>query len=168
MIEGLLACCAISPSRGCIPRTLTTFWAWCWRTIQLPDDQARITAVAKLCGRCFLFLRPKMTSQFCARCKENIHVACDRRVRLSGGFGYLEDLVEEIVGEIRDEHELSQDIVRGRRSYVMQGTGSAGCKTCLTAPDWRDTATIGGLVSAIAAASQPGEVIEDEGLRFEI
>jgi CBS domain containing-hemolysin-like protein len=35
--------------------------------------------------------------------------------------------------------------------------------------DWRDTATVGGLVSAIAGRIPlPGEVVEDEGLRFEV
>jgi putative hemolysin len=88
------------------------------------------------------------------------------------GLVTLEDLVEEIVGEIRDEHELSHDIVReGDLAYVMQGTVDVGRLQDLfdMRLDQRDTTTVGGLVSTIAGRiPQPGEVVEDEGLRFEI
>jgi CBS domain containing-hemolysin-like protein len=80
--------------------------------------------------------------------------------------------VEEIVGEIRDEHEQAQDIVReGESAYVMQGTVDVGRLRDLfdVRLDEHDTATVGGLVSAIAGRiPQPGEVIEEDGLRFEI
>jgi putative hemolysin len=88
------------------------------------------------------------------------------------GLVTLEDLVEEIVGEIRDEHEFSHDIIReGDQAYVMQGTVDVGRLQDLfdMRLDQRDTTTVGGLVSAIAGRiPQPGEVVEDEGLRFEI
>jgi putative hemolysin len=80
--------------------------------------------------------------------------------------------VEEIVGEIRDEHELSHDIVReGENAYVMQGSVDVGRLQDLfdIRLDWRDTTTIGGLVSAIAGRIPlAGEVVEEDGLRFEI
>jgi CBS domain containing-hemolysin-like protein len=53
----------------------------------------------------------------------------------------------------------------------MQGTVDVGRLQDLfdLRLDGHDTATVGGLVSAIAGRiPQPGEVIEEEGLRFEI
>jgi len=116
----------------------------------------------------------KMTSQLLREMqKDNIHMAIviDEYGSVAG-LVTLEDLVEEIVGEIRDEHELSHDIVReGDQAYVMQGTVDVGRLQDLfdMRLDQRDTTTVGGLVSAIAGRiPQPGEVVEDEGLRFEI
>ena len=115
-----------------------------------------------------------MTSQLLREMqKDNIHMAIviDEYGSVAG-LVTLEDLVEEIVGEIRDEHELSHDIVReGDLAYVMQGTVDVGRLQDLfdMRLDQRDTTTVGGLVSAIAGRiPQPGEVVEDEGLRFEI
>ena len=142
--------------------------------IQLPDDQARITTVARLVRPVLFVPETKMTSQLLREMqKDNIHMAVviDEYGAVAG-LVTLEDLVEEIVGEIRDEHEHSQDIVReADNAYIMQGTVDVGRLQDLfdVRLDWRDTATIGGLVSAIAGRIlQPGEVIEDEGLRFEI
>jgi putative hemolysin len=142
--------------------------------IQLPDDQARTTTVAKLVRPVLFVPETKMTSQLLREMqKDNIHMAVviDEYGAVAG-LVTLEDLVEEIVGEIRDEHEESHDIIReGDTAYVMQGTVDVGRLQDLfdVRLDWRDTATVGGLVSAIAGRIlQPGEVIEDEGLRFEI
>jgi putative hemolysin len=142
--------------------------------IQLPDDQARTTTVARLVRPVLFVPETKMTSQLLREMqKDNIHMAVviDEYGAVAG-LVTLEDLVEEIVGEIRDEHEHSQDIVReADNAYIMQGTVDVGRLQDLfdVRLDWRDTATIGGLVSAIAGRIlQPGEVIEDEGLRFEI
>jgi CBS domain containing-hemolysin-like protein len=105
--------------------------------------------------------------------RNNIHMAIviDEYGSVAG-LVTMEDLVEEIVGEISDEHEHSQDIVReGENAYVMQGTVDVGRLQDLfdLRLDWHDTATVGGLVSAIAGRiPQPGEVMEDEGLRYEI
>jgi putative hemolysin len=142
--------------------------------IQLPDDQARITTVARLVRPVLYVPETKMTSQLLREMqKDNIHMAVviDEYGGVAG-LVTLEDLVEEIVGEIRDEHELSHDIVReGENAYVMQGSVDVGRLQDLfdVRLDWRDTTTIGGLVSAIAGRIlQPGEVIEEDGLRFEI
>jgi putative hemolysin len=142
--------------------------------IQLPDDQARITTVAKLVRPVLYVPETKMTSQLLREMqKDNIHMAVviDEYGAVAG-LVTLEDLVEEIVGEIRNEHEHAQDIVReGESAYVMQGAVDVGRLQDLfdLRLDWRDTATVGGLVSAIAGRIPlPGEVVEDEGLRFEI
>ena len=142
--------------------------------IQIPDDQARTTTVAKLVRPVLFVPETKMTSQLLREMqKDNIHVAIviDEYGSVAG-LVTLEDLVEEIVGEIRDEHEHAQDIVReGESAYVMQGTVDVGRLRDLfdVRLDEHDTATVGGLVSAIAGRiPQPGEVIEEDGLRFEI
>jgi putative hemolysin len=142
--------------------------------IQLPDDQARTTTVARLLRPVLFVPETKMTSQLLREMqKDNTHMAIviDEYGAVAG-LVTLEDLVEEIVGEIRDEHELSHDIVReGEGAYVMQGTVDVGRLQDLfdVRLEGRDTTTVGGLVSAIAGRiPQPGEVIEDEGLRFEI
>ena len=142
--------------------------------IQLPDDQARTTTVARLVRPVLFVPETKMTSQLLREMqKENIHMAIviDEYGSVAG-LVTLEDLVEEIVGEIRDEHEFSQDIVReGDLAYVMQGTVDVGRLQDLfdMRLEGHDATTVGGLVSAIAGRiPQPGEVVEDEGLRFEI
>jgi CBS domain containing-hemolysin-like protein len=142
--------------------------------IQIPDDQARTTTVAKLVRPVLFVPETKMTSQLLREMqKDNIHMAVviDEYGSVAG-LVTMEDLVEEIVGEIRDEHEQAQDIVReGDSAYVMQGTVDVGRLRDLfdVRLDEHDTATVGGLVSAIAGRiPQPGEVIEEDGLRFEI
>ena len=142
--------------------------------IQLPENQAHTTTVAKLVRPVLFVPETKMTSQLLREMqKENIHMAIviDEYGSVAG-LVTMEDLVEEIVGEIRDEHEYAHDIVReGDSAYVMQGTVDVGRLQDLfdVRLDGRETATVGGLVSAIAGRiPQPGEVIEDEGLRFEI
>ncbi len=142
--------------------------------IQIPDDQARTTTLAKLVRPVLYVPETKMTSQLLREMqKDNIHMAIviDEYGSVAG-LVTLEDLVEEIVGEIRDEHEHAQDIVReGDSAYVMQGTVDVGRLRDLfdVRLDEHDTATVGGLVSAIAGRiPQPGEVIAEDGLRFEI
>ena len=142
--------------------------------IQIPDDQARTTTVARLVRPVLFVPETKMTSQLLREMqKDNIHMAIviDEYGSVAG-LVTLEDLVEEIVGEIRDEHEHAQDIVReGDSAYVMQGTVDVGRLRDLfdVRLNEHDTATVAGLVSAIAGRiPQPGEVIEEDGLRFEI
>jgi CBS domain containing-hemolysin-like protein len=142
--------------------------------IQFPDDQARSTTVARLVRPVLFVPETKKTSQLLREMqKDNIHMAIviDEYGSVAGLLT-MEDLVEEIVGEIGDEHEHAHDIVReGDGAYVMQGTVDVGRLQDLfdVRLDGHESTTVGGLVSAIAGRiPQPGEVIEDEGLRFEI
>jgi putative hemolysin len=142
--------------------------------IQISDESARTTTVAKLIRPVLYVPETKKTSQLLREMqKDNVHMAVviDEYGSVAGLLT-LEDLVEEIVGEIRDEHEHLQDITReGDSIYVMQGSVDVGRLQDLfdVRLDWRDTATVGGLVSAIAGRIPlPGEVVEDEGLRFEV
>jgi CBS domain containing-hemolysin-like protein len=143
--------------------------------IQIPDDRAKVTLVRSLLRPVLFVPETKKTSQLLREMQtDNMHVAIviDEYGSVAGLLT-LEDLVEEIVGEIRDEHEVaSADIVREARSaYVIKGNVDVGRLEDLfdLHLDSRDAATVGGLVSSLAGRiPQPGEVIEDDGLRFEI
>ena len=88
------------------------------------------------------------------------------------GVVTLEDLVEEIVGEIRDEHEARSDIVReSESSYLVPGRMDVDRLVELfgVRPEDREAATVAGLVSELLGRiPAPGEVVEDDSLRFEV
>lgn len=142
--------------------------------IQIPDDQAATTAVRTLLRPVMFVPETKKTASLLREMqKANVHMAIviDEYGAVAG-LVTLEDLVEEIVGEIRDEHEHAVDIVReSENAYVMKGNVDVGRLEDLfdLHLDQRDTATVGGLVSVLAGhIPRAGEVIEDDGLRFEI
>ena len=83
----------------------------------------------------------------------------------------IEDLIEEIVGELRDEDET--DIVReGEHTYVVPGSKDVDRLNELfgvRVDDDHESSTVAGLVSEIAGRiPQPGEIVENHGLRFEV
>ena len=88
------------------------------------------------------------------------------------GVVTTEDLVEEIVGELRDEREGKSDVVReSATSYVVPGTMDIDRLDELfgVRADDHEATTVGGLVTEIAGhIPLPGEVAEHEGLRFEV
>ena len=142
--------------------------------IQIPDDEAATTPVRKLMRPVIFVPETKKSSELLREMqRDNNHMAIviDEYGSVAG-IVTMEDLVEEIVGEIRDEHEQATDIVRESDSaYVMKGTVGVDRLEDLfhLRLDPRDTATVGGLVSSFAGhIPQPGEVIEEDGLRFEV
>ena len=142
--------------------------------IQIADTEAKTTLVRNMMRPVLFVPETKKTSALLREMqKENIHMAIviDEYGGVAG-LATLEDLVEEIVGEIRDEHEDSTDVVReGESAYVIKGTVDVGRLEDLfdLRLEPRDTTTVGGLVSAmVGRIPQPGEVIEEEALRFEI
>ncbi len=89
------------------------------------------------------------------------------------GLATMEDLVEEIVGEIRDESETQPDVIQeSQNTYLVAGHVDVDRLTELfgarpEAPG--DAATVAGLVNSLAGhVPQPGEVLEHDRLRFEI
>jgi putative hemolysin len=87
------------------------------------------------------------------------------------GLVTIEDLVEEIVGEIRDEHEKAEVMRENDQSYIVPGNMDVDRLNELfgTRPEGKESATIAGLVSELAGRiPQKGEVLEDDGLRFEV
>ncbi len=142
--------------------------------LQIPDEQARVTTVRTLVRPVIYVPETKKTAPLMREMqKDNIHmaIAIDEYGAVAG-LVTLEDLVEEIVGEIRDEHEEATDIVRDSEGvYVIQGNVDVGRLEDLfdLRLEPRDAATVGGLVNALAGhIPHPGEVIEEDGLRFEV
>ena len=142
--------------------------------IQIADSEANTTLVKKLMRPVFFVPETKKTSPLLREMqKDSTHMAIviDEYGGVAG-LVTMEDLVEEIVGEIRDEHERGTDVVRESESaYVMKGNVDVGRLEDLfdLRLEPRDTTTVGGLVSALVGRiPQPGEVIEEEALRFEI
>jgi CBS domain containing-hemolysin-like protein len=88
------------------------------------------------------------------------------------GVVTIEDLVEEIVGEIRDEHEAKSDVIReSERSYVVPGNMDVDRIGQLLGirPEGHDATTVAGLVSEMLGhIPGPGETVEEDGLRYEV
>ncbi len=87
------------------------------------------------------------------------------------GLVTIEDLVEEIVGEIRDEHEKSEVVKESETSYIFNGNTDVDLleKLLGVRPEEKEATTVAGLVSELAGhIPKAGEVFEENGLRFEV
>jgi CBS domain containing-hemolysin-like protein len=87
------------------------------------------------------------------------------------GVVTIEDMVEEIVGEIRDEHDKAEVVQEAENTYVMPGSMDVDRLDELFGLRFADheATTVGGLVSEIAGRiPQAGEVVADDKLRFEV
>jgi len=89
------------------------------------------------------------------------------------GLVTMEDLVEEVFGEIRDEHEPDQDVVEVAAGvYEMSGNCDADHLFALfesARGEDSTSATVGGLVSEWhGSVPTIGEVVESHGLRLEV
>jgi len=91
----------------------------------------------------------------------------------TAGLATMEDLVEEILGEIRDEHEPELDVTPdGAGGYVMAGSCDVDRLQDLLEyrrPEGTESTTIAGLAAEwLGRVPRPGEVVERDGIRLEV
>ena len=91
----------------------------------------------------------------------------------TAGLATMEDLVEVILGEIRDEHEPGSDVTDdGRGGYVVSGNFDLSrVRDLLEFRPEEEVAstTVGGLVMEwLGRVPKPGEIIEQDGIRAEV
>jgi putative hemolysin len=142
--------------------------------LQVPDTEAGKRTLETLMRRDVYFVpESKLGSDLLREMqKHNIRIAIV--VDEYGGVAGLvtiEDLVEEIVGEIRDEHEKPEIVRENEQSYIVSGGMDVDRLAELfgTKPEGRESATVAGLVSELAGhIPRSGETVDDDGLRFEV
>ena len=89
------------------------------------------------------------------------------------GLATMEDLVEEVFGEIRDEHEPQHDVIRTADGAIIV-SGAFDLDHLEEHFDFRphdhvESTTVGGLACEWhGAVPTPGEMVEREGLRIEV
>jgi CBS domain containing-hemolysin-like protein len=91
----------------------------------------------------------------------------------TAGLVTMEDMVEEIVGEIRDEHEPSHDIEQDTEGrFVVSGSFNVDHLNELVdfhPSEGIESTTVGGLVSEwMGRVPHSGESIERDGIRIEV
>ena len=142
--------------------------------LQVPDTEARTRTVDTLMRKDVYFVPESKSGSDLLREMQKNNIRMAIVVDEYGGVAGLvtiEDLVEEIVGEIRDEHDKADVLRESEHSYVVPGNMDVdrlgelfGLK-----PEGKESATVAGLVSELAGRiPQKGEVVEEDGLRFEV
>ena len=142
--------------------------------LQVADTDAATTTVADLMKTDVHFVpETKLGSELLREMQqENIRlsIVVDEYGSVAG-LVTIEDLVEEIVGEIRDEHEKSDVVKESDTSYIFNGNTDLDLleKYLGSRPDEKEATTIAGLVSEVAGhIPKAGEVFDEDGLRFEV
>jgi len=143
--------------------------------LQVLDTEARTRTVRSLMKPEVRFVpESKRVSDLLRKMqKENLRmvIVIDEYGNVAG-LVTIEDMVEEIVGEIRDEHEGKAGVIReSEHSYIVPGNMDVDRLDELFGirPEGHEATTVAGLVSEIVGRiPQSGEVINAEGLRFEI
>jgi putative hemolysin len=142
--------------------------------LQVPDSEAAIRTLDSLMRRDVYFVpESKLGSDLLREMQKNnirMAIVVDEYGGVAG-LVTIEDLVEEIVGEIRDEHEKPEIVRETPESYVVSGRMDVDRLSELfgTKPEGKESATIAGLVSELAGhIPQKGETVDEDGLRFEV
>jgi len=142
--------------------------------LQVPDSEAHVRTLDSIMRRDVYFVpESKLGSDLLREMqKQNIRMAIV--VDEYGGVAGLvtiEDLVEEIVGEIRDERDKPEIVRDGERAFIVSGGMDVDRLNELFGmkPEGKESATIAGLVSELAGRiPRKGETVEDDGLKFEV
>ena len=142
--------------------------------LQVPDTEAAKRTLETLMRRDVYFVpESKLGSDLLREMQKNnirIAIVVDEYGGVAG-LVTIEDLVEEIVGEIRDEHEKPEIVRENEQSYIVSGGMDVDRLAELfgTKPEGRESATVAGLVSELAGhIPRSGETVIDDGLCFEV
>jgi CBS domain containing-hemolysin-like protein len=142
--------------------------------LQVPDLEAPTRTVDTVMRRDVYFVpESKLGSDLLREMQKNnirMAIVVDEYGGVAG-LVTIEDLVEEIVGEIRDEHDKADAVRENDNSYIVSGKMDVDRLVELFGirPEGRESATVAGLVSELAGRiPRKGEVVEDDGLRFEV
>ena len=89
------------------------------------------------------------------------------------GLVTMEDILEEIVGQIDDEHDRAETLIKQRKDGTLEVSGTMSIRDINREMSWNlpddEAATIAGLVIHEARAiPEIGQVFEFHGLRFRI
>ncbi len=142
--------------------------------LQVADTEAHLRTVDSLMRRDVYFVPETKLGSDLLREMQQQNIKMVLVVDEYGGTAGLvtiEDLVEEIVGEIRDEHEKADVVRESEHSYIVPGSMDVDRLDELFGirPEDKEAATVAGLVSELAGRIPlPGEVIEENGLRYEV
>jgi CBS domain containing-hemolysin-like protein len=108
--------------------------------------------------------------------KQHMRIVIDEYGGVAG-LVTIEDLLEEIVGSIADEHE-EDELESPKRdadgAWLVPGNLEIARLEDLFGDQWEmpeeyEATTVAGLVSEVAGRiPMPGEVVEEDGLRFEV
>lgn len=148
--------------------------------LRIRDEDARALTVAGIQRSAAFIPETKRVNELLRemqREKQHMNIVIDEYGGVAG-LVTIEDLIEEIVGSITDEHESDDDAESVTRepdgSWLIPGNLEVMKLTEMVdadadLPEDSEATTVAGLVSEAAGRiPQPGEVIERDGIRFEI
>jgi len=147
--------------------------------LEVPDSEAGHRSVRELMRPALFIPETKFGSELLKemqRKNQQMAIVIDE-YGLMAGIVTVEDLVEEIVGEIGEEDRRpAPDVIReSAGSLVMRGSvpvekiGELFGIQLADSPEHSGATTVAGLLNSVAGhVPRPGEVIETEGLRFEV
>jgi CBS domain containing-hemolysin-like protein len=142
--------------------------------LQVPDSEAHTRTVDTLMRRDVYFVPESKLGSDLLREMQKQKLRMAIVVDEYGGVAGLvtvEDLVEEIVGEIRHERDKPEVVRDGEHSFIVSGGMDVDRLDELfgSKPEGKESATIAGLVSELAGRIPgKGEIVEEDGLRFEV
>ncbi|HYK35669.1 hemolysin family protein [Alloacidobacterium sp.] len=147
--------------------------------LRVSDESARIRKVASIQRPAAFVPETKKVNELLRemqREKHHMRIVIDEYGGVAG-LVTIEDLLEEIVGSIADEHE-EDELERPKRdtdgSWLVPGGLDIERLEELFGERWEmpedyEATTVAGLVSEAAGRiPMPGEVVEEDGLRFEV
>jgi len=123
--------------------------------LQVPDTEAHTRTVDTLMRKDVYFVpESKLGSELLREMRKNnirMAIVVDEYGGVAG-LVTIEDLVEEIVGEIDDEHEKAEVVRESDHSYIVPGNMDVDRLDELlgTRPEGKESATVAGLVSELA------------------